>query len=854
MLTAGIFTFIGIGILVIAKSIGQKIELTGIWTEFAGDGIQKIVAIILGFIKKSQDNKKLIVKIKDKVTEIEFTKEDIKQYKAIFKEVKENEYPDEKERKAKGKSTENKNKSNFWGKLKDSLSKFKDTLCNMLRGDRVDVQFISKMSESVLYELDYESFLNELAPNYFAKLNKEKKEKFVKFITLVVDIYRKEVLAKSPEEVKVMASLIVYSLKLYISSVEDKILDKLEDFEKRFEERIEAKFLQILQAGGEINFQSIRLAKYSPRYILNSCPECGYKGPRIYINEKTNMTYCAACGSSYSIVKYCEPELWQEINVKIEELRGASKEIRGASKEIEELLASNNEELKKLVLSGFEQVATKEYLTACMNDNIEFKSSMKIDIEKGFSNFTEQIKGLYKRNENIENIENGIKEINEQNIKYNEFMSMKLDSLGIQINKVYNFAQQEFAGLGIKSDLILQYVQKLFSKEYLEDMSNALGTNFDKAVNFSTEKIVAVNTTGVAQILAAIEDLKKRGNQFKESGKSEDISAACERLICDRTTLLSGQVNGLQELIKNNDAKYSSAFRAIINSQDEIKAILLSTVSISTNTHAFEQRYSGKIPDRYLYNEGFGGAFPCPYCGALEERAINDEQYCKCSVCGQKFLAVDLSLPVSAIDPFFEAKGESEQKVLNIITQKYGRNESDPLLATPERVGAWIRYHSVVKQERDLSGRKFVELINPYKYNGEHNEQKQKMESIESKFPEVCKKRNELLVIPYDKKYSAVINGSGYSLSGQHKLDGIKTLVFLGGIQYVDVEMLKKFHQLETVVFRPEYNPNQHKYAYSFINPKNKCKSKLIIPKPINVFGKVKDGNNIELIVEEKSV
>ena len=842
MLTAGIFTIIGIGILVIAKSIGQEIELTGIWTEFAGDGIQKIVAIILGFIKKSQDNKKLIVKIKDKVTEIEFTKEDIEKYKAICEEVKRNEYPDEKERKAKGKSTENKNKANFWGKLKDSLSKFNDTLCNMFSGNRADVQFISKMSESVLYELDYESFLNELAPKSFAELNKEKKEKFVKIITLVVDIYRKEVLAKSPEEVKVMASLIVYSLKLYISSVEDKILNGLEDFEKRFEERIEAKFLQILQAGGEINFQSIRLAKYSPRYILNSCPECGYRGPRIYINEKTNMTYCAACGSSYSIVKYCEPELWQEINDKIGKLG-------------KELLASNNEELKKLVLSGFEQVATKEYLTACMNDNIEFMSSIKDDIEKSCASYMEQIESLHKENKEInKHVIDGIKEINEQNIKYNEFMSMKLDSLGIQINKVYNFAQQEFAGLGIKSDLILQYVQKLFSKEYLEDMSNALGTNFDKAVNFSTEKIVAVNTTGVAQILAAIEDLKKRGNQFKESGKSEDISAACERLICDRTTLLSGQVNGLQELIKNNDAKYSSAFRAIINSQDEIKAILLSTVSISTNTHAFEQRYSGKIPDRYLYNEGFGGAFPCPYCGALEERAINDEQYCKCSVCGQKFLAVDLSLPVSAIDPFFEAKGESEQKVLNIITQKYGRNESDPLLATPDRVVAWIKYHSVVKQERDLVGRKFVELINPYKYQGEHNEQKQKMESIKSKFPEVCKKRNELLVIPYDEKYGAVINGRDYSLSGQHNLDGIKTLVFLKGIQYVDVEMLKKFHQLETVVFRPEYNPNQHKYAYSFINLKNKCKSKLIIPKPINVFGKVKDGNNIELIVEEKSV
>lgn len=816
MLTAGIFTFIGIGILVIAKSIGQKIEFTGIWTEFAGDGIQKIVATMLGFIKKSQDNKKLIVKIKDKVTEIKFTKEDIKQYKAICEEVKANE-----------KSTENINKSNFWGKLKDKISKFADKFCNMLRGDRADVQFISKMSESVLYELDYESFLNELAPKSFAKLNKEEKEKFVKFITLVVDIYRKEVLAKSPEEVKVMASLIVYSLKLYISSVEDKILNALGAFEERLEERLEAKFLQILQAGGEINFQSIRLAKYSPRYILNSCPECGYRGPRIYINEKTNMTYCAACGSSYSIVKYCEPELWQEINDKIENLRGDSKEIQ-------ELLESNNEELKKLVLSGFEQVATKEYLTACMNDNIEFMSSMKIDIEKGFSNFTEQIGGLWKENKNVKNgitnIENGIKEINEQNIKYNEFMSMKLDSLGIQINKVYNFAQQEFAGLGIKSDLILQYVQKLFSKEYLEDMSNALGTNFDKAVNFSTEKIVAVNTTGVAQILAAIEDLKNRGNQFKESGKSEDISAACERLICDRTTLLSGQVNGLQELIKNNDAKYSSAFRAIINSQDEIKAILLSTVSISTNTHAFEQRYSGKIPDRYLYNEGFGGAFPCPYCGALEERAINDEQYCKCSVCGQKFLAVDLSLPVSAIDPFFEAKGESEQKVLNIITQKYGRNESDPLLATPERIDAWIKSHSAIIDQMEDG----YKLRPPYNNSsgGEGN--------------------RKLLIVPYNIDLNnTVIESKNYSIS-EGVFRNIKILIFSYGIRYADAEILKKFPAVEKIVFMPEFNKDSLRYAYTFARPEaqepNPLKqNRLIIPKnrQIKVFGKDCAGRDI---------
>lgn len=127
------------------------------------------------------------------------------------------------------------------------------------------------------------------------------------------------------------------------------------------------------------------------------------------------------------------------------------------------------------------------------------------------------------------------------------------------------------------------------------------------------------------------------------------------------------------------------------------------------------------------------------------------------------------------------------------------------------------------------------------------------MESIKSKFPEVCNKRNELLVIPYDEKHSAVINGSDYSISDRNKLDGIKILVFLKRIQYVDVEMLKKFPQLETVVFRPEYNPNLHKYTYTFLNPNCRsnpeCENQLTIPKRINVYG-----NNIELIVEEKRI
>lgn len=649
------------------------IELLGASSEFIGDGTQGFIGAVCERFNKSIASKKVIMFIKGNNKIIETILEEIRKSTIDYKSVS-----------------------------KRKLKRIEKKERNDKSRDKLNVQTLIKLNIEVLYNTDFRAYLVKSSPK-FKKINEEQKEVadgIVDVISAAIDIYTREMFCKMDDyNLQLTTQIIVKSIKDYIPNIIERQFDK--SLEK-FEEYIKDVLLPYItfQNGGEFNFQKIVLAKYSPKYILNSCPECGYRGPRIYTNEQTNMTHCAACGSSYSILKYCEPELWQEINDKI----GA---INKNSNELKALVDSGNEQIGNLardldatreqLLDGLEQVVTKEYLDACMNSNAELISSIKIDIEKSYKEYSAQIKNLSEQNKDITK---AIKEVNEQNKKSNEFLSSKLNSLESQISQIYDFARNEFEGMGVKSDLILQYVQKLCSKEYFEEMSNALGTNLNRAINYNTEKIVALNTASVAQILEAISDLKNKGNALKNEGDG-DISLGFERLICDQTAQLSGQINGLQELIKNNHVEYSKAFRAIISSQDEIKAILLSKISISTNTHAFEKMYSGKIPDRYLYNEGFGGAFPCPYCGAEEERVINDEQYCRCSICGQKFLAVDLSLNIKDVNPFYKVEDSDANTILEILSLKYGRSKNDPLLATEERIDEWRKFHTLVMDEKE---------------------------------------------------------------------------------------------------------------------------------------------------------
>ena len=832
--------FIGVAMTAVMACInpaivGEKfltnigIELLGASSEFIGDGTQGFVGAVRERFNKSIASKKVIRYIESNDKIIDIILEDIRKSTIAYKSVS-----------------------------KRKLKRIEKRERNDKSRDKLNVQTLIKLNIEVLYNTDFRAYLVKSSPK-FKEINEEQKEVadgIVDVISAALDIYTREMFCKMDDyNLQLTTQIIVKSIKDYIPNILERQFDKSVE---KFEEYIKDVLLPYItfQNGGKFNFQEIVLAKYSPKYILNSCPECGYRGPRIYTNEKTNITHCAACGSSYSILKYCEPELWQEINDKIGAINKNSNELKvlvGSGNEQIKNLAKDLDATKEQLLDGLEQVVTKEYLNVCMNNNAELMSSVKIDIEKSYKEYSAQINNLSKQNNDILK---AIMEINEQNKKSNEFLSSKLNSLEAQLSKIYDFARHEFEGMGVKSDLILQYVQKLCSKEYFEEMSNALGTNMTRAINYNTEEIVALNTASVAQILEAISDLKERGNSLKaegeKDGEGEVFSASFERLICDQTAQLSGQVNGLQELIKNNHAEYSNAFRAIINSQDEIKAILLSKISISTNTHAFEKMYSGKIPDRYLYNEGFGGAFPCPYCGAEEERIINDEQYCRCSICGQKFLAVDLSQNIKNVDPFYRAEDSEEQTILNIIASKYGRNRNDPLLATEERIKKWLEYHSadITINKQDNT---FV-LKNPTSY-GRRDIRSLTMDGF-------SKDKEPLLIIPYIKEFNnKIIHGNNYEFEVGTTFKDISILVFMYGIEYVDADMLRKFRAVNKIIFMPKKSANSGKYEYTFRtdadsaqgqNIHSSSRNRLFVPqgRDINVFGKSSGGQPI--IVEKQ--
>ncbi|MDE5759096.1 MAG: hypothetical protein K2H85_10870, partial [Allobaculum sp.] len=206
--------------------------------------------------------------------------------------------------------------------------------------------------------------------------------------------------------------------------------------------------------------------------------------------------------------------------------------------------------------------------------------------------------------------------------------------------------------------------------------TNALGTDLKKVIADETQKdyanIAALNADSVAQIIAAIDDIKE---SVKKNNQSEvDFTWRFEKIISDENQQLSGKINTLQNLVENGNQESRSAFRTIIDSQEEIKAILLSKVGLKVGHQEVKQMYHGKIPDKYIINDGFDGEFTCLYCGATAEHKVNSEQVCKCVVCGEKYYKIKLNR-------------------VDEVCEKYGKNKNDELLVTEEKILEWRKKH-----------------------------------------------------------------------------------------------------------------------------------------------------------------
>lgn len=619
-------------------------ELLGTSSEFLGDGSQ---GFLHDFVKKLQEKKARGI-IQEFIKSYEGREDNYTDIcKRIFEEI----------------TNINEEDIKKFNKLNNEKRQKKEIEQN--------AKAIAALSFEILFNYDYKGILEDKSNTFKELVSKNDPfvEVFIELIKESVNAYNEYKFQKvGNSDLNVIASVIVSSLKDYIKDLTEDNMKTIFSFFAN-------------QNGGQISLQEVSLSRYAPKYILNECPECGYKGDRIFTDERTNTTYCAACGSSYSVLKYCEPELWAEINNKIGNVKSGIGDLNENMQAILNNIGTASVELQKLLVDGLGQVVTKEYLDKCLNKQDENILTMKSCVEDAFKQYLNQVEGICSEN----NLSTGmilenIKSINNENKKYNEYLSQRLDSLGGQIGSLYEYASKQFTDLGAKSDLLLRYVENLCTKECFEDMSNALGADIKKTVTSLTQntygRIEALTTTGLAQIIDSIDSLKEASSQNGAINPDK-----FEKLIQNENIQLRGQINSLQELIETSKNENRKNFSIIIKMQEETKAILMATVGANFDQEEFKKMYRGKIPSKLLYNDGLGGLISCPYCGAVEDRRLNDDQYCRCSICEQPFLGVNPSPPEEML--------EGEENVWELLKNKYGRGEDDPLLATIPKTKEW---------------------------------------------------------------------------------------------------------------------------------------------------------------------
>ena len=626
-------------------------EVIGASSEFLGDGAQGIISSFIEEHKASQEFRAIATKISKSQAENSFSlSEDT--IRTIVIQLNE-------------------------AIAKENNEKSKKVKCNK----RNVGQLVVKLSVNYIFESNIESYMEK--SERYRNLREESPSQadiFVDIIEATRLFFLRKYFNNIEQDYQVAACVMSNSIIQHIDAVASDFEDNFSDL-KSLTIFLRDQLLPRLAAqdGGKLNLQKITVSRYSPKYALCACPECGYNGVRIYTNEKTNITRCAACGAAYELLKNIEPELCAVIDSKVDIILDDLCRQNGIICDIAESTNLIKEQLKLQL--------TREYFEDCLKgqtEQIEARfEKLKLDEDERAKYIREYFAKelLPIINTTQDSILSALEKKTVEDRKMNAHLSQRLDSLGEQISSLYDYAKRQFGGLGAKTDLILEYVEKLCTKEYFEDMSNALGAELTKAITDETQRgyehVAALNAASVAQIMASIDDIKKECSQGVTGFNYELL----EQTLHNENVQLSGQIMGLQGLINSNHEESRAAFRAIIRSQDEMKAILLakvgSKVGIEVNQQDFEKMYRGRIPSRYLFNEGLGGPFACPYCGTKEDRRLNDDQYCRCSICNQKFLAVN---------PFFPA-------------EDFGR-EDDTLLATVDRIDTWREKHRAVFEPR----------------------------------------------------------------------------------------------------------------------------------------------------------
>ncbi len=632
------------------------------------------------------------------------------------------------------------------GKIKERVSKL------FVKEEKRDARILCDIYDEILFYFDYSEYLCEVSPQRYAQLDEETRKAFDTLLQQTIEAYVRSVFNRSLEDnEKLQATVIVTSLKNFLT--DERFIGQFsKGIKKELGERLTneigdhiiEKLLTYCSVsnGGKLELKEIALSRYAPKYILSECPICGYYGERIYTNEKNATTYCAACGRRYSVEQYSEPELFAKMDQMFESNNSALEALRellkmyqqegqtsaqeilnkiidlgdtviesNAERSAEEL--AQFEELRSELKKGLEGCVAQQHLESLLHAQEDNFADLKESLMKQAASadrFNPAMLGMMKetidqlvkvsqkadkQSADVQSILDSLKGINDQNRSYYERLSQKTEDIGAQVNQILEYERKVFPEMNEQMSTLLEYAQKAVTKESVEEMTSALGGDVKKAIADAGRTLSAITESSMAQIMSQIDSINAKGLS------SEGLS----RMIKDGGTHLSGQINGMQRILREHTENSKENFRIIISMLEDQRVSLMASVGLQMGQEEFKKIYQGKIPSMYLYDEGLGGAFACPYCGATEPRTLNEDQYCRCNVCGNKFLGVNPSISGLKIP-----KGED---IWTFLHKNFGKPRDDVLYATDERVKKWRAAHTATMTVR--SSKKAVDFFDSFK-------------------------------------------------------------------------------------------------------------------------------------------
>lgn len=685
MIATIIFGLLG-GALCTFAHIKKETPFFDLWTELFGDASETAIEKFIGWIKDNKRSKALV-----------------KTLETLFPE---------------GKQKELAEKINI---IRDELkgvekipllgSSKKEKKQNEKSGD---TRWIVALSDETLRGMDVESYFK--LSKTFCDFSEDQQKALVEFAKVAVEIYRMQYVAATDAEKKVLASIIIDTIKA----------SQKEQFEE-LKGHIDAALAFIKNGKGKISYQGILNERYAPKYVLNACPECGYSGDRLFVDQKNNLTHCAACGQSYSVVKYADPELYQRIRADVEQgltdLQDAlEKKIQGVESAVEksgsslkkEVLAAKDEvkglggkldqgkkeitqtfkeqlEAMKASLAqelrrGTEGIVTRQYLTqfvqtesAALKESVDKSAAdaavaaVKNYLEKVEAKAAEILGAEAQQGEatRVALLE-ALREQNEQIEKDTTILSEKIGLLGERIEKMYDLAREKFGEQEENLEAIRTLVENGVQKGFLDERLHGFESRMTAILSDIKEEYDRKVNGGALTVEKRGEILQEiiRSENYKVLGEIGTIKMILERMENDQRLFV-------KKIMQRND---ETLVTAMADALDMDKSTLL-------------RMYGGGIPDKYLYDQNWGGEFNCPYCGALEARVINRMQQCRCSACGQIYYALDPE----------RAPIDDVRKLKDILKEDFGKDvESDPFFATLARIEDWREKHSaIVKKSKN---------------------------------------------------------------------------------------------------------------------------------------------------------